>query len=135
MKSNVFKVACNECSAKMKKCLKCGELITEKVTKNFKNHVHKTYHILRLKVSTSPTNTDIVTKREESWRLRYVHIIRSYHFLSHTCYLPDTRIWRSSTFVRFVWSVLTTSPSLPVVTRRAPAAPRPWTSATTADNT
>ena len=30
-KGYVFKVACNECSAKMKKCLICGELITEKV--------------------------------------------------------------------------------------------------------
>ena len=30
-KGYVFKVACNECSAKMKKCLVCGELITEKV--------------------------------------------------------------------------------------------------------
>ena len=125
----VSKVACNECSAKMKKCLVCGELITEKVTIREMCSQNLSYHD---KVSTSPTNTDIVTRREESWRLRYEHLITSYPILS---YILDTRIWRSSIFVRFVWSVRTTSPSPPAVTRPAPTALRPWTSATTADNT
>ena len=34
-------------------------------------------------MSTSPTNTDIVTRREESWRLRYDHLITSYPILSY----------------------------------------------------
>ena len=83
-------------------------------------------------MSTSPTNTDIVTKREESWRLRYNTLLL---FCLVTYIIRDTRIWRSSISVRFVWSVLTTRPSPPAATRRVPSAPRRCTSATTADST
>ena len=45
-KGYVFKVACNECSAKMKKCLICGELITEKVIIIYKLVLVNSYLIM-----------------------------------------------------------------------------------------